>query len=55
MAHMKQTPRNPVLERLSAAMGVDIQEKRAPIKPTTKKIPIGGRQPCKHILHKTLK
>ena len=36
-------------------MGIDIQEKRAPSKPATKKIPIGGKQPCKHISHKTLK
>ena len=55
MAHTKQTPRNPVLERPLTAMGIDIQEKRAPSKPTTKKIPIGGKQPCKHISHKNLK
>ena len=55
MAHTKQTSRNPVLERPLNAMGVDIQEKRAPMKPATKKIPIGGKQPCKHISHKTLK
>ena len=55
MAHTKQTPRNPVLERPSAAMGSDVQERRAPSKPTTKKLTKGGKQPCKHILHKTLK
>ena len=55
MAHMKQTPRNPVLERPLAAMGIDVQERRVPSKPTTKKIPNGGKQPRKHILHKTLK
>ena len=49
MAHKKQTPRNPVLERPLTAMGIDVQEKRAPSKPTTKKIPIGGKQPHKHI------
>ena len=54
MAHTKQTPRNPVLERPLTAMGIDIQEKRAPSKPATKKIPIAGKQPCKHISHKTL-
>ena len=55
MAHMKQTPRNPALERPSAAMGIDVQERRVPSKPTTKKILNGGKQPCKHILHKMLK
>ena len=55
MARMKQTPRNPVLERPLAAMGIDVQERRVPSKPATKKIPNGGKQPRKHILHKTLK
>ena len=55
MACMKQTPRNPVLERPLTAMGIDVQERRVPSKPATKKIPIGGKQPCKHISHKTLK
>ena len=36
-------------------MGIDVQEKRVPSKPTTKKIPNGGKQPHQHILHKTLK
>ena len=52
---MQQTPRNPVLERPLTAMGIDVQERRAPSKPFTKNIPIGGKQPHKHILHKTLK
>ena len=55
MACMKQTPRNPVLDRALTAMGIDVQERRVPSKPATKKIPIGGKQPCKHILHKTFK
>ena len=55
MACTKQTPRNPVLERPSTAMGVDVQERRVPSKPATKRIPIGGKQPRKHISHKTLK
>ena len=55
MARTKQTPRNPILERPLTAMGVDVQEKRAPSKPSTKKILIGGKQPHKHISHKTLK
>ena len=37
MACMKQTPRNPVLERPLTAMGIDVQERRAPSKPATKR------------------
>ena len=55
MAHTKQMPRNPVLERPSAAMGSDVQERRVPSKPTAKKITKGGKQPRKHILRKMLK
>ena len=55
MAHTKQTPRNPVLERPLAAMGIDVQERRVPSKPAMKKIPHRGKQPRKHILPKTLK
>ena len=56
MAHTKQTPRNPNLERPSAAMGSDVQERRAPSKPTSKKLAArGGKQPQKHMLHKLLK
>ena len=51
----KQTPQNPALERPSAAMGIDVQERRVPSKPTTKRIPKEGKEPHKHILHKTLK
>ena len=39
MARMKQTPRNPVLERPLTAMGADVQERRAPTKPATKNAP----------------
>ena len=56
MACTKQTPRNPNLERPSAAMGSDVQERRIPSKPTSKKIATkGGKQPCKHMLHRLLK
>ena len=56
MAHTKQMPRNPQLERPSAAMGSDVQERRAPTKPTSKHITTkGGKQPHKHMLHKLLK
>ena len=55
MAHTKQTPRKPVLERPTAAVGSDVQERRVPSKSTTKKITKGGKQPRKHMLHKMLK
>ena len=55
MARTNQTPRNPVLERPSVAMGSDVRERRVPSKPTTKKINQGGKQPHKHLLHKKLK
>ena len=48
-------PRNPILERPPVAMCSDIQERRVPLKPITKRIPNGGKQPHKHILHKMLK
>ena len=46
------------MERPSTAMGSDIQgkhRKRMPTKPTSRKTIKGGKQPRKHILHKTLK
>ena len=56
MACTKQTPRNPNLERPSAAMGSDVQERRIPSKPTSKKTATkGGKQPRKHMLHRLLK
>ena len=55
MARTKQTPRNPALERPSAAVGSDVQERRIPSKPATKKMTKGGKQTCKHMLHKMLK
>ena len=45
MAHTKKTPRNPVLERPLTAMSADVQERKAPTKPATKKMPLGGKQP----------
>ena len=56
MAHTKQTPRNPNLERPTAAMGIDVQpERRVPSKPTSKKVVTkGGKQPHKHLLHKLI-
>ena len=32
MARMKQTPRNPVLERPLATMGIDVQDRRSTFK-----------------------
>ena len=57
MAHTKQMPRNPNLERPTTAMGSDVQpEKRVPSKPTSKKIATkGGKQPQKHLLHKLIR
>ena len=56
MTRTKQTPRNPNLERPSAAMGSDVQERRIPLKPTPKKIATkGGKQSHKHMLHRLLK
>ena len=57
MAHTKQTPRNPNVERPTAATGSDIQpERRIPSKPMSKNLPVkGGKQPRKHLLHKALR
>ena len=55
MVRTKQMPRNPILERPSTAMGSDVQGKRMPTKPTTRKMIKGGKQPRKHILHKSIK
>ena len=47
MAHTKQTPRNPNVDRPMAAMGSDIQpERRIPSKLTSNNLPLkGGKQP----------
>ena len=57
MAHTKQTPRNPKIDRPTAAMGSDVQqERRVPLKLTSKKIAMkGGKQPQKHLLHKLMR
>ena len=57
MTCTKQTPRNPNVERPTAAMGSDIQpERRIPSKPTSKNLHVkGGKQPQKHLLHKALR
>ena len=57
MAHTKLMPRNPNVEKATAAIGSDIQpERRAPTKPSSKNLPVkGGKQPQKHLLHKVLR
>ena len=57
MAHTKQMPRNPKVDRPTAAMGSDVQpERRTPLKSTSKKLPMkGGKQPRKHLLHKLVR
>ena len=47
MAHTKQTPKNPKIDRPTAAVGSDVQlERRVPSKLTSKKVVIkGGKQP----------
>ena len=54
---MKQTPRNPKIDRPTAAVGSDVQlERRIPSKPTSKKVAMnGGKQPQKHLLHKLIR
>ena len=57
MAHTKQTPKKPNIDRPTAAIGSDVQpERRVPLKPTTKKVATkGGKQPQKHLLHKLIR
>ena len=55
MAHIKQMPGNPNVDRLATAIGSDVQLKGRTIsKPISKKLPVkGGKQPWKHLSHKT--
>ena len=57
MAHTKQTPRNPRVEEPTAALDSDVQpERRIPLKPTSKIVPMkGGKQTLKHLLHKLIR
>ena len=43
------------MERPVTAMGSDVQGKRIPSKPPSRKTIKGGKQPYKHLLHKSLK
>ena len=53
----KKKPRNPNVDRPTTAMGSDVQpERRTPLKPTSKKLPMkGGKQHQKHLLHKLIR
>ena len=54
MAHTKQMPRNPNVDRPTTAIGSDVQpEGRTSSTHMSKKLPIkGGKQPQKHLSHK---
>ena len=57
MAHTKQTPRNPNVDRPATAIGSDVQAKRRPSsKQMSKKMPAkGGKQPQKLLLQKLVR
>ena len=57
MARMKQTPRNPNVNRPKAAIGSDVQSTKVRPTPTpaSSKAPVkGGKQPWKHLSQKLL-
>ena len=56
MAHTKQMPRNPSVDRPATAIGSDVQPKgRTTSKHMSRKQPIkGGKQPQKHLSHKMI-
>ena len=57
MAHTKQMPRNPNVDRPATAIGSDVQpERRTTSKQMFKKLPMKeGKQPQKHLLQKLLR
>ena len=57
MAHTKQTPRNPNVNRPTMAIGSDVQPKRKTnTKQMSRKLPMkGGKQPRKHLSQKLLR
>ena len=57
MAHTKQTPRNPNVDRPATAIGSDVQPKRrTTLNRCLRKIPVkGGEQPQKHLLQKLVR
>ena len=57
MARTEQTPRNPNIDRPTAAIGryVQFTERKPTPKPTPNKTPVkGGKQPRKHLSKKLL-
>ena len=54
MAHTKQMPRNPNVDRPATAIGSDVQPGGRPTsKHISRKLPVkGGKQPQKHLSHK---
>ena len=57
MAHTKQMPRNPNVDRPGTAIGSDVQpEGRTTSKNMSRKLPVkGGKQPQKHLSHKLIR
>ena len=57
MAHTKQMPRNPNVDKPATAIGSDVQPKgRTTSKHMSRKLPIkGGKQPQKHLSHKLIR
>ena len=57
MAHTKQTPRNPNVDRPTTVLGSDVQPKRRTTsKQMSKKLPMKeGKQPQKHLLQKLVR
>ena len=57
MAHTKQMPRNPNVDRAATAIDSDVQPKgRTTSKHKSGKLLIkGGKQPWKHLLHKLIR
>ena len=57
MAHTKQTPRNPNVNRPTMAIGSDVQpEQKTNTKQMSRELPMkGGKQPRKHLSQKLLR
>ena len=57
MAHTKQMPRNPKVDRPATVIGSNVQpEGRITSKHKSGKLPVkGGKQPQKHLLHKLIR
>ena len=57
MACIKQTPRNPNVDRPATALGSDVQpERKTTSRQMSKKLPVkGGKQPQKHLLQKLIR